>query len=280
MKRVLAIAGITVRSAVRSRIVVVLLALLLVTIVALPLTIKSDGTLASYVHVALLYTLSAVSILLSVATLWAGCAAIAAEIQDRHIHLIVTKPVRRIELWLGKWLGLMALNLALLALAGGVTYGFLRWNLNPDRLSAKEQQQLRDEILVARRPLRPEPIPVDDQAREILARQPVAPNVPPDQALLAIRESLRRQAHSVPPGVAVRFTFRLPQAPAGDRPMILRYKFASSDTDKNPVAAMFVAGAVERPDRFQAMEYRSPDGIHTVAIPPTMCSTRTVGWNC
>ena len=90
MRKVFAIAGIAIRSAIRSRVVLVLLALLLIAIVALPLTIKGDGTVTGAVQVLLRYTLGAVNIILSIATLWAGCAAISAEVQEHQIHLIVT----------------------------------------------------------------------------------------------------------------------------------------------------------------------------------------------
>ena len=271
MNKVLAIAGIAMRNAVRSRVVAVLLLLLLVAILALPLTIKGDGTLTGAVQVLLRYTLGAVTIILSVATLWAGCAAIATEIQDRQVHLIVTKPVHRLELWLGKWLGLVALNAVLLTLAGGVTYGLLRWNLRPERLAAREQQQLREEILVARRRVRPDPFPIEETAQKIFTDQQrrgeLPAHQPADQVLEAIRQTLTRQANSIPPGFAVRYVFRLPRLPAADRPLILRYKFASSATDNNPVACMLVAGAPDRPDRMQREEFTAPGGVHSVAIP-------------
>jgi len=232
MKRVWAIAGIAVRNAVRSRVVVVMLGLLLLAIVGLPLTIKSDGTVSGEVQVLLRYTLGAVTILLSLATLWAGCAAVAMEVQDRQIHLVMTKPVRAGELWLGKWVGLMTFNAGLLVVAGAVTYGLLLWNLRGERANP----QVREEILVARRVVRPEPSPV----------------------------------YSIPPGRAVRFTFRLPQTPVADRPLILRYRFASSLTDKNPVACVFVAGAPARADRWQQQQFSAPGGVHTLAIPPAL----------
>jgi hypothetical protein len=232
MKRVCAIAALAVRNALRSRVVLVLLGLLLVTIIVLPLTIKDDGTLASRVQVLLRYTLGAVNIILSIATLWAGCAAVSTEVQGRQIHLIVTKPVRAIELWLGKWLGLMILNAVLLGIAGGATYWLLWWNLRTER----DNPHLLEEILVARRVILPEPIP----------------------------------SYSVPPGSALRLTFRLPTLPAAERPFILRYKFASSLPDKDPVACAFLAGAVERPDRFSHEEWSAPGGLHSIAIPRSL----------
>jgi ABC-type transport system involved in multi-copper enzyme maturation permease subunit len=233
----------------------------LIAIVALPLTIKGDGTLTGAVQVLLRYTLGAVTIILSIATLWAGCAAIALEVQDRQIHLLVTKPVQRAQIWLGKWLGLLLLNAAFLALAGGVTYGLLRWNLRADQA---------DEVLVARRVISPVPLDLEADAREIFAEQQRRGELPagrPDQVLEAIRQMLRQQAFSVPPGLARRFEFRNVRR---DAPLTIRYKFASSSTGKEQVACLWVVGNPDRPDRFRKPEFAAPGGAHTVKIPPGM----------
>ena len=63
----------------------------------------------------------------------------------KSIFLLVTKPVQRGQLWLGKWVGLMLLNTVLLTVAGGVTYGLLRWNLSPQHLSERQQETVRDD---------------------------------------------------------------------------------------------------------------------------------------
>ena len=275
MRKILAIAGIAIRSAIRSRVVLVLLALLLIAIVALPLTIKGDGTLTGTVQVLLRYTLGAVNIILSIATLWAGCAAIATEVQEHQIHLLVTKPVTRAQLWFGKWLGLLALNATLLVIAGGVTYGLLNWHLNRQRLSAPERTALREELLVARRVVNAVPIPVEADAQRIFEEQRQSGVLPketrPDQALAAIRQTLLQQAHSVPPNSMLRYIFKAPVATT--RPLVLRYKFTSSQTDKNPVACVWLAGAPERPNRFQHPELAAPTGVHTLQFPASLVAT-------
>jgi len=275
MRKILAIAGIAIRSAIRSRVVVVLLALLLIAIIALPLTIKGDGTLTGAVQVLLRYTLGAVNIILSIATLWAGCAAIAAEVQEHQVQLLVTKPVTRAQLWLGKWLGLLALNAALLAVAGGVTYGLLHWHLNRQRLSAQDRTALREELLVARRVVNAELVSVEADAQRIFQEQLHSGAIPKearqDQVLTAIRQTLLQQAHAVPPDLMLRQVFKVPRATT--RPLVVRYKFTSSLTDKNPVACIWLAGAPERPDRFQRPEMAAPAGVHTLQIPASMVAT-------
>src|SRR5690606_28297067 len=125
MKRIGGLAIITLRNAVRSRIVAILLCALVLVILGMPLAVRGGGTASSHIQILITYTLGFASFLLAMSTLWAGCSAISTEIQRRQIQLIVTKPVRGYELWLGKWIGLLLLNALFLTLAGLMTYGSL-----------------------------------------------------------------------------------------------------------------------------------------------------------
>ncbi|MDZ4198094.1 MAG: hypothetical protein U1E27_02290, partial [Kiritimatiellia bacterium] len=113
MRSLWAIALCTLRGTIRARGVWILAALLATLVIALPLTLQGDGTPAGQARVLIGFTLGAVSAVLSLAALGSGCAAVALEIQNRQIHQLVTKPVRPLTLWLGKWLGLMLLQAAM-----------------------------------------------------------------------------------------------------------------------------------------------------------------------
>ena len=69
------------------------------------------------------------------------------------MQMVAVKPIARWQIWLGKWLGIMSLNAALLALSGGSVYGLLQWRAA--RLPADEQTILRNEVLVARGSAKP-----------------------------------------------------------------------------------------------------------------------------
>lgn len=261
-----------VRSAVRSRVVGVLLALLLVAIIGLPLTVKSDGTLAGEVQVRLTYTLGAVLMILSIATWWAGCAAVSSEVQAKQIQLVVTKPVGRGAVWLGKWLGLVALNAGLLVVSGAVIYGMMRWKLDAERLTEAQQRELREQILVARYSLAPAPVDVSAEARRVWEEQRRAGtlpgNQPEEQVVRAIEERLLRAAHTVPPGYKRTWTFSLPAVPRGERPVVLRYKFGSSEVTKGTlVRGLWLVGPVEKAERFELEQVNATDGAHAVVIP-------------
>src|SRR5579864_1799363 len=148
MQRIFAIAWLTWKAALRFKLFLVIAALLVLAVVGLPLVIKDDGTAQGFTQIILTYTLSAITLLLGLSTLWLACGTLARDIEECQIQVVATKPVARWQIWLGKWLGIVSLNAALLAIAGAGVYGLLQWRAT--RLPAAEQTILRNEVLVAR----------------------------------------------------------------------------------------------------------------------------------
>src|SRR3989441_9101263 len=148
MQRVGAIAWLTWKAALRFRLFLVVAVLLLASVVGLPLLIKTDGTARGFTQILLTYTLTTISALLGLSTLWLACGTLARDVEDCQMQMVVVKPIARWQIWLGKWLGLLMLNAALLALAGGSVYLLLQWRAH--RLPPEQQRVLRNEIFVAR----------------------------------------------------------------------------------------------------------------------------------
>src|SRR6185436_19821238 len=153
MQRVFAVTSLTWKAAFRYRLFWVLSVLLLATVVGLPLLIKDDGSARGFTQILLTYTLSTISALLGLSTLWISCGTLARDIEECQVQVVAVKPIARWQIWLGKWLGLMSLNAALLVLSGGCVYGLLQWRAT--RLPPEQQQVLRREVLVARGSARP-----------------------------------------------------------------------------------------------------------------------------
>src|SRR5882757_7393174 len=148
MQRLLAIAGLTWKAAFRFRLFLVIAALLLAAVVGLPILIKDDGTVRGFTQILLTYTLTTISALLGLSTLWLACGTLARDIEECQMQVVATKPIARWQIWAGKWLGIMSLNAALLALSGGCVYGLLEWRAS--KLPAAVQNELREQVLVAR----------------------------------------------------------------------------------------------------------------------------------
>src|SRR5580658_1968808 len=148
MQRILAIAWLTWKAALRFRLFPVIATLLILAVVGLPLVIKDDGTARGFTQIILTYTLSAITALLGISTLWLACGTLARDIEECQIQVVATKPIARWQIWLGKWLGIVSLNAVLLAISGGCVFGLLQWRAG--KLPAAEQKILREQVLVAR----------------------------------------------------------------------------------------------------------------------------------
>ncbi len=246
MQSILAIALISIRNAIRSKLVIVLLFFLLITLAGLPLTLRGDGTAAGHVRLMLRYTLGLSTLILSIATVWTSCAAISTEIRDRQIQMLMSKPVHAAQLWLGKWLGLTAMNAVLLFLCASVTYGALLWTTRPGQLTEEERTELTEEILLAQRPLTPISVPMQNEIRQAYLdsrqRGEWPEEVTTSQIMPIIERRVRARIHSVAPGSFNRWTFRTPRLTAPDRPLLLRYRIGASTLDLEPIQGQWQIG--------------------------------------
>src|SRR5215467_4830911 len=127
MQRVVAIAWLTWKAAFRFRLFLVIAVLLLGAVVGLPLLIKDDGTARGFTQILLTYTLTVITALLGLSTLWLACGTLARDVEECQIQMVATKPIARWQIWLGKWLGIVSLNAALLAISGSGVYALLQW---------------------------------------------------------------------------------------------------------------------------------------------------------
>src|SRR5471032_790903 len=168
MQRILAIAWLTWKAALRFKLFLVIAALLILAVVGLPLVIQDDGTARGFTQIILTYTLSAITALLGLSTLWLSCGTLARDIEECQIQVVATKPIARWQIWLGKWLGIVSLNAALLAISGACVYGLLQWRVG--KLPETEQKILREQVLVARGSAKEADFSeeIDAQARQIL----------------------------------------------------------------------------------------------------------------
>src|SRR4051812_5497775 len=234
MNRLFAIARLTWKAAFRFRLFWVMAALLLVSVVALPLLLKDDGSARGFTQILLTYTLSVITVLLGFSTLWLACGTLARDIEEAQMQLVAVKPIARWEIWLGKWLGLFALNAALLAVAGAGVYTLIQFRAR--RLPEAQQKVLRNEIFVARGSLKP-PAPNIEENTEALFQETVKKNNVPPEDYEKLRAQLRERVTAyeqiVPPGYRRQWTvnFGLRGKLLRDEPLFLRTKFFAAQTN-------------------------------------------------
>ncbi len=234
MQPLLAIAWLTWKAALRFRLFLVVAVLLLGAVVGLPLLIKDDGTARGFIQIVLTYTLSAITALLGLSTLWLACGTLARDIEDCTLQVVAIKPVARWQIWLGKWLGIMSLNAVLLALSGGSVYGLLQWRAT--RLPADQQKILRDEVLVARGSAKPAALDKEIQAetdRLLRERLQKNPGLKADIAEVRrqILEQIKAEYQIVPPGYVHEWEIDLGsmRGVTNGQPVYLRIKFNAAD---------------------------------------------------
>lgn len=238
---VIAIARLTVRDAVRSRLLVSLTVILLAGLVSLPLLITGDNTLNGQIQVILNYTLSFAAGMLSAVTLWASCGGTPAEMQDHRLYLVLTRPVHRHELWLGKWLGIVFLNLLLLGLSGLTVTGMLWRTVRDSQESPETKRQATERFFLARQSLSPEYPDLDIRAREAAdqlhrsGKAPAGMAMPQLQAELA--RAFRHRRCTIAPAGTVALSYALPNPATGDHDLVLSYRLDSTRPEQAAVPA-------------------------------------------
>src|SRR5215470_6547797 len=275
MQRLFAIAWLTWKAAFRFRLFLVVSALLLVSVVGLPLLLKDDGTARGFTQILLTYTLSTIAALLGLSTLWLSCGTLARDIEECQIQVVAVKSIARWQIWLGKWLGLASLNGALLALSGLCVFALLQWRAT--RLPPAEQETLRREVLVARGSVTPPSAQADiehdtDQImKERLQKTPVA-----SADLAEVRKQILEQVKSayqlVPPGYTREWQIDLGahREQVRGRPLQVRIKFNSADrSPSGTFTGLWSVGAPPKTpvQRLEPMNM-APDTFHEFEIPP------------
>ena len=199
MKALTAIIKLTLRNAIRSHVFQLLLLFLLLCVGLVPTTV-GGGTATDFIRVSLLYSLSGVGTILSLSALWVGCQVMSSDIDSYQLHMVVSKPVSRVTIWLGKYLGVLILHLVLLAIAATAIYGVVLWRFRNGDFSKAERVRIENEVLVGRRvflPAQPDYAKEAAELRDDKIRKQLAegrrkdPNVSPKEQKRIYKECLK-----------------------------------------------------------------------------------------
>ncbi|MBN1420957.1 MAG: ABC transporter permease subunit [Planctomycetes bacterium] len=273
MSGVRAVARKVVIEALRLRSAWVFALAFLALLAIYPFVLAGDGTLAGRLRMFLSYALGTTGLLLSVFTIVLGTATLSAEIERRELPVLATKPIPRWAVLAGKWLGLVAIDLALLACAGiAVWLGAARILGAGD---PNERADARDRVLAARIALVPDPRPVDPERERALAEELLR-----DERLAVRRSeaSIRRavaralQLTAIRPSEAASFTVRgIRQAPGVGGDLVVRYRFEAFPLPPSETVALaWTFGADTSPDRARIETRTSAGGVHEMRIPAAL----------
>lgn len=147
---VLAVAQGVVREAVRLRISVSFIVILVVLLPLVPLWIDESEPLRYQLQAYLSRSISLTYVLLACMTLVLGCATVAFEIRDRQIWQVMTKPVSRLSYLFGKWVGIIAINGVAILTASLAIFISVEYMKTRAPMDAMDELAVRTEVLTAR----------------------------------------------------------------------------------------------------------------------------------
>jgi hypothetical protein len=277
MKSLLAIARLTVKAAIRMKLIPAVAVALLILVGALPYMIETNGTAEMLTQVVLTYSISIVTLMLGLATIWLSCSTMAGDIGDAQMQVVATKPVARWQIWLGKWLGIVALNGVLLALSGVVIVTAL--HVRAKSLSDEQQDILRSKVMVARGTAK-EARPFGE--KQILERMKQLEQKPEKDGLSqrvlrmdAIRE-LTRINELVPSGRMVTWEIDVSGVLGRiqDRPLHIRTRFYAANFAPSVTnMTLKTDWEIGQPGRSRMFSYArpmTPEGFHEFQIPANL----------
>ncbi len=113
------IARTVILQASRLHVVKFVIAVVVLMLILLPGSLDEAERLNYRVSFYLVWSLRLATFMLSILTAVLGCYTICSDLTRRQMFMLASKPVGRFQYLLGKWLGLMLLNLVLCAIVGG-----------------------------------------------------------------------------------------------------------------------------------------------------------------
>ena len=270
-----AIITLTWKAAFRYRLFWVILFLLLGAVIGLPLLIKHDGTAEGFAQILITYTLGSVTVLLGLCTLWLACGTLARDVEECQIQMVVVKPIARWQVWLGKWIGLVTLNAALLAAAGLSIYCLLEWRARG--LPVSEQNKLRSEVLVARGSAREASAAAfikeetDKRLQDQIAKNKLG-NADENTVRQNIEKEVKAELQVVAPGQIRLWVIDLPEVKmrSPDQPLFVRVKFNTAET--SPSGTYYADWQIGNPKEMQPwlpdqMMSLTRDSFHEFQVP-------------
>jgi hypothetical protein len=227
---------------------IVFMLLLIVLLPTLSLTGTGDGTAMGRVQSFVSYGLGLVVFLLSVLTIIVSCYTLSSDIKHKQIYTVITKPVRRFELIIGKILGVVILDLLLLFVFASVIYVLALQLPRFSKADESELKRLEDEFYTARAGLT---FNFDELAIENSALEAYNKLVQTDQLdksrsreeiLAELRKTERHSRTSAEPGGQVLWEFEKVRPFDANESIFVRFKFNASQmpADKNIYGIWYV----------------------------------------
>jgi len=228
---------------------------IVLTVVLLPtlgFSTTGDGTIKGIVQSFVSYAFSLASVLLCLLTLVVSVYSVTSDLEQKRLYTVLTKPVGRYKLLVGKLFGVLLLSGFLLLFFSASIYAIASYLPRYHGTGTAEREQLADEFFTARRSLRPAEPDVRDEVQRLYRKRIETGQVPSEarhggrardaymQGLAELAASWKR---AVVPGKELVWEFEdvRPSDPNGS--LFIRFKY---DVSANPpdlqIAGRWFAG--------------------------------------
>jgi hypothetical protein len=208
--------------------------LLFVLLPVMALSMPGDGTLKGRLQTFVSYGLSLTSLLLCLLTIVVSVYSLTNDIKQRQIYTVITKPVRRFQLLLGKLLGVVLLDVVLLLFFSAIIYAITVYTPRYFKAGEDELASLDNEFFTARTSLTPPKIDVTQEVRETYNKlketNQLLPGSSRDEAIyvLTLRKELEKRA--VPVGRDLVWQFQNVKPLDPNQSLFIRFKYDVSVT--------------------------------------------------
>jgi hypothetical protein len=277
---VIGVARTIVEEAVGTRLSVLLVMLVVVGLPTLPLVLDPGERLAYRLQFFLDWSLSGASVLLALITIALSCSSVCGDIDSRRSHMALSKPLRRWEYLLGKWLGVALLDLLLVALVGIGVYAFAEALRRSPAADNVDRRAVEEQVLTARasaRPVHPRQQEFDKAVEAAITQ--IRDDDPAlfDKDPVGARKRIFSQHvflwHTVSPDVVSSYLFT-GLASAKQRTPVVQLRLQAADNSKTSAAEIrFALWLNERPypvKQGKHEEYVLASGpVHTLELPAT-----------
>jgi hypothetical protein len=150
MRSVWAVARNTIAQALRMKIVFIVVILLLAVLPIMSRIVVGDETLHGKLQTFVSYSLSLMTVLLSILTIAVSTYTLTNDIKRKYIFLVITKPLYRFQIICGKLLGVVIVDFVLLAIFSSIIYALTMFMPRIVDAQPEEVRQAKNEFFTAR----------------------------------------------------------------------------------------------------------------------------------
>ncbi|MHC5023566.1 MAG: ABC transporter permease subunit, partial [Planctomycetota bacterium] len=158
-RQVPGVAHTVLKEASRIKISLAFIILLLIVLPLIPTRLDPASPLRFRIQTFISWSMGLTYFTAAFMTLFFTCATLAFEIRDRQIWQLMTKPVSKLGYLLGKWSGVMVINLILLLVASVSIFTFVQYlrsqPVAPGRVGEMDRLAVDMEVLTAREARQP-----------------------------------------------------------------------------------------------------------------------------